>query len=61
MNDKIILFVHKEECCGCSACEAICPTGAIRMSLDEDGFYYPKLDESICIRCRKCLKVCVFK
>ena len=62
MNDKnTILFVNKEECCGCAACQAICPVGAIRMVLDEDGFYYPVLDENTCICCRECLQVCVFK
>ena len=25
---------------------------------DEEGFYYPRMDESICIRCNKCNDVC---
>ena len=61
MNKKPILFRNKEECCGCSACQAICPVKAIRMVLDEDGFFYPEVDEDICVCCYQCLKVCVFK
>ena len=36
-----ILYTCKEECCGCTACYAICPKGAITMLLDQEGFYYP--------------------
>lgn len=62
MNPKTpVLFTQKADCCGCAACEAICPLGAIRMVLDEDGFYYPFLDEEKCINCRKCVTVCGFK
>lgn len=62
MNEnKPILFESEDECCGCAACQAICPVGAIRMIMDDDGFYYPVVDEKICICCRKCLQVCVFK
>ena len=34
----------KSECCGCSACEQICPVGCIKMKEDEEGFLYPKID-----------------
>lgn len=55
------LFNLKENCCGCSACYAICPVHAITMELDEEGFLYPIVDACTCIRCNKCLKVCAFK
>lgn len=48
----------KSECCGCSACEQICPVGCINMKEDEEGFLYPKIDETKCIHCKKCEKVC---
>lgn len=49
----------KTECCGCTACYASCPTKAIFMHPDEEeGFLYPIVDESKCINCGKCLKVC---
>ncbi len=61
-HDKIpMLFDKKEECCGCSACEAICPLGAIVMIYDEQGFKYPKISEGKCIGCQKCIEVCAFK
>ena len=56
-----ILYKHKEECCGCTACYAICPKGAISMVEDEEGFDYPIIDESKCIQCYQCIKVCPFK
>ena len=33
-----ILYNRKEECCGCTACYAICPKVAICMVEDEEGF-----------------------
>ena len=55
------LFKYKENCCGCSACYAICPTRSISMDLDEEGFLYPVIDDVKCIRCYKCMNVCIFK
>ena len=60
MNKKEppILFDRKEECCGCTACFSVCPKSAIIMTEDEEGFEYPHIDESKCIRCYICTKVC---
>ena len=55
------LYVNKSECCGCSACAAICPKAAIAMQLDDDGFYYPVIDMEKCVECKKCESVCAFK
>jgi formate hydrogenlyase subunit 6/NADH:ubiquinone oxidoreductase subunit I len=59
--EKVILYNRKEECCGCTACYAICPFDAITMNEDEEGFEYPFIDSSKCIRCNKCLAVCPIK
>ena len=56
-----VLFDNKENCCGCSACYSICPTHSISMKPDEEGFLYPIVDASTCIRCYKCISVCEFK
>lgn len=42
-----ILFKSKEDCCGCTACYAICPKMAISMVEDEKGFDYPQIDEKV--------------
>lgn len=46
-----------DECCGCEACCNICPRKCIQMEL-RDGFYYPTVEESSCIQCGLCEKVC---
>lgn len=49
-----------KDCCGCSACFAICPKTAITMSPDALGFRYPDVDPDKCIECKLCEKVCAF-
>lgn len=61
MKEFPILFKRKEECCGCTACYAICPQNAIYMEEDEEGFEYPFVEESKCVRCYMCLRICPFK
>lgn len=51
---------EKETCCGCTACEEVCPVRAIRMQRDEEGFLYPQIDEAACIHCKRCKQVCPF-
>ena len=48
----------KKDCCGCRACENICPVKAIVMKEDEKGFIRPVINENICINCGLCKKVC---
>lgn len=57
-TDVIQLPHKKEECCGCRACEQICPMAAISMQMDEEGFIYPVINHDICVKCRKCIGVC---
>ena len=61
MKSIPVLYDKKDECCGCSACYAICPVEAINMAPDEEGFLYPNIDDNRCIRCYQCIKVCMFK
>ena len=46
-------------CSGCGACAATCPAHAIKMTLDEDGFYIATVDEKLCTECKKCKAVCL--
>lgn len=61
MKQIPVLYERKEDCCGCTACYAICPKGAISMKEDEEGFEYPVIQADRCIRCYQCLKVCPIK
>lgn len=61
MKDVPMLFINKEDCCGCSACYAICPKNAIKMEEDEEGFEYPKIIRQKCVSCHLCLLVCPLK
>lgn len=55
------LFKNKTNCCGCAACASICPTKAISMESDCDGFMYPIVSDDLCIDCKLCQKVCAFQ
>lgn len=45
------------KCTGCMACYNACPKSAIRIKLYK-GFYYPEIDQAICVDCGKCNRVC---
>lgn len=47
-----------QKCCGCFACEAICPKKAISLYENKEGFLYPRIDEKKCIKCGLCDKCC---
>lgn len=53
-----MIKLEKEECCGCKACDNVCPTSAIIMKCDSEGFWYPVIDNKKCINCSLCEKVC---
>lgn len=55
------LFNDKKNCCFCAACINVCPKSAIVKIEDEMGSYYPKIDESLCIDCGACKRVCDFQ
>nr|WP_321399875.1 Coenzyme F420 hydrogenase/dehydrogenase, beta subunit C-terminal domain [uncultured Desulfobacter sp.] len=55
------LYTFKDECCGCTACYASCPVNAIKMNTDNKGFFYPVVNQELCIDCDECKRVCPFK
>lgn len=54
----MLKLISKHDCCGCTACASICPKGCIAMTADSEGFYYPEINENLCINCGLCEKVC---
>ena len=49
---------NMESCYGCSACCNVCPTGAVRMKENAEGFMEPAIDAEKCVACGKCRQVC---
>lgn len=54
----MIRIENKSFCCGCGACVQKCPQKCISLIEDTEGFLYPKVDETKCIDCGLCEKVC---
>lgn len=54
----MIEIKKKSECCGCYGCTSICPKQCINMKIDNEGFWYPKVDKQECVNCSLCEKVC---
>lgn len=57
----MIKFDFKKNCTGCKACASVCPTKAIDFYFGEDSFWYPHINEKLCIYCDKCSNVCPFE
>ena len=50
--------IVKEKCTACSVCENVCPTGAIKLVRNQEGFCYPEIDKASCVNCGLCLRKC---
>ncbi len=53
----MILCEH-HNCTGCSVCQAVCHKEAISFTIDELGFRYPVIDNTLCVECGACANVC---
>ncbi|MBR1592461.1 MAG: Coenzyme F420 hydrogenase/dehydrogenase, beta subunit C-terminal domain [Ruminococcus sp.] len=51
-------MLHNEKCCGCGACAAACPAGALSVGSDINGAYRPFADVKKCCGCGQCIRVC---
>lgn len=47
----------QDVCTGCFACKQVCAKSAIQIR-EIDGFSYPEIDDSLCMDCGLCTKVC---
>ncbi len=54
----MIEICNRIECTGCEACVSVCPVHCIVMKENNDGFYYPRIDNKKCIKCKKCIGIC---
>ena len=52
------IYTGSGTCSGCHSCYNVCTQNAIIMMEDQEGFLYPKIDQSKCIQCGLCQKVC---
>jgi ferredoxin len=50
--------INPNNCYGCGACEYVCPTNAISMADNIEGFKYPIIDSDLCLECGNCLDKC---
>lgn len=49
---------ENQHCCGCGACQGICPVHAVKMKNDREGFIRAYVAEEKCISCGMCTAVC---
>ena len=54
----MIEIADKQDCCGCGACEQICPKKCIKLKEDNEGFLYPETNAAECVSCNMCESAC---
>lgn len=54
----MIHITDKVNCCGCNVCGDACGKNAISFVTDNEGFWYPRVDNDLCVDCGLCDKVC---
>ncbi len=47
-----------KQCFSCGVCKETCPTSAIDLKQNEEGFYYPVIDQAKCVQCGNCVTHC---
>ena len=45
-------------CFGCGACAAACRKSALKMEPDGEGFLFPQMDLTLCVKCGACRRAC---
>lgn len=57
MKKNVAQVVRDGLCLGCGVCQDACPKSCIRI-IHSRELNYPKVDNSLCIECSRCLNVC---
>ena len=46
----------ENNCNGCQMCKDVCARNAISYQVNKQGFWFPKVDYSKCVKCGLCVK-----
>lgn len=55
---KEIILPDENHCTGCGLCANVCRKNAIKMSCNDEGFIYPEINETLCVKCGICMAKC---
>lgn len=60
MSDKgrMSIEIYTDNCTGCGVCVYKCPSNAIAMEENIEGFLYPRVNKDVCVGCGKCVESC---
>ncbi len=56
--EAINSYVNQEACVGCGYCAWVCPFGAVRMVVNEEGNLVSEINEALCKGCGACAAGC---
>ena len=58
MSGYMVENLEHSKCTGCGACYNACPTKAVQMEYDNEGFLFPTVSKDKCIQCGLCVDKC---
>lgn len=61
INEIKYTIASKDLCCGCGICACVCPTNALEIRKNADGFEHYFINSDKCIQCGRCVNICPFK
>lgn len=56
--NTVVDKIQKGKCTGCKMCGDLCPKNAIEFTVNEEGYWYPQINEQLCVNCGMCVKKC---